>query len=464
MLVGPLKLPALRSAASHLSALRLCCRVTLLLFISLTISQAQSNNLPQRLERAAALINDDRIAEAERQLNYILRASPNQPDALNLLGAIRAKQGKLDEAESLFKRAARGNNKMVGARLNLAYLYLLRGLEERAIVELKEVLRIEPDNRDAAHKLARLLLSQNHIDECIALIEKARPSPALFILLGDAYQKKGSLEKAEENYLLALSDAGSGADALIGLAQVSTSRSDNKTASLYLARARAAVATSPDLLYRCGLIALRSGIYEEARSAFEQAIRLRPDQPAYLVALGATWLKKPDLLEAEKVFRRALQLQPDSPQAQMYLGYTLLKQKQIAEARFCLEKSVEADNSIPETFYYLGLIAQEQNEDERAIALFEKAIELSPTFAHAHVALGVTCLKMKDYPRARQELETGVKLNPSDTKAHYNLALLFARIKDPQRAQEEMSIVEKLKGEGKGEEQDVPAPQARKPR
>jgi hypothetical protein len=55
-------------------------------------------------------------------------------------------------------------------------------------------------------------------------------------------------------------------------------------------------------------------------------------------------------------------------------------------------------------------------------------------------------------------------LNPSDTKAHYNLALLFARIKDPQRAQEEMSIVEKLKGEGKGEEQDVPAPQARKPR
>lgn len=362
-----------------------------------TSAIAQGNNRTEQLERAARLIAADQLSEAEQQLSQVLKLAPNEAAALNLLGAIRAKQGKLDEAEALFSRAVRSDNKLTGAHMNLAYLYLLKGAPEKTASELKEVLRLEPTNAEAAYRLAWLLLSQNRIDECIAFVEKLKATLAasapLLGVLGDAYLRKGERS---------------------------------------------------------------AGV-----SAFKRAIELEPDNPAYHFALGIAWLKHPpDLQEAEPSFRQFLRLRPEDAQGQLHLGYVLLKQKQYAESRELLERSLQKGSGTPEAFYYLGLIAQGQNEDARAIELFEKAIQLAPAFAHVHIALGSTYLKMKDYPRAQQALETGVKLSPEESKAHYNLAILYARLKNPERAQEEMRIVEKLKNEGKAQadESDILAP------
>jgi len=439
-----------------------------LLFIPLNAA-AQINRLDERLEQAAALLRGNRIAEAEQQLNSILKVAPQEARALNLLGTIRASQGKLDEAETLFARAVRLDPQLVGAHMNLAYLYLLKGAPEKTIAELNAVLSLDPNNPEALYKLARLLLSQGHLDDCIKVIEKSplSQSSAFLVVLGDAYLRKDDADKAEASYRLALNNQADAADALLGLTQVSQLRGDQKTAALYLSRAKELVGNAPDLLYRYALAALKSGRYEEAQLALEQAVKLRPDEPAYFIALGATWLKKPDLYEAEQAFRHALQLHPGSAQGQMYLGYTLLKQKKYPEARAYLEKSLQADQSMPEAFYYLGLIAQEQNEDERAVGVLEKLVERFPAFVNAnvHIALGSSYLKLKNYARAKQELELGVKLNPDEPKAHYNLALLYARLKDPQRAQEEMQIVEKLKqSNGQAKENEVISPASPRPR
>ncbi|HKP71338.1 MAG TPA: tetratricopeptide repeat protein [Pyrinomonadaceae bacterium] len=444
-------------------ALIAICALSLIPFTAMVATAQVAAGDGARLEQAATLISGDRLAEAEQQLNAILKAKPNDALALNLLGTVRAKQGRLDEAETLFSRAIRADNGFAGAHMNLAYLYVLKGVPEKTISELKEVLRLDPENADARYKLARLLFSQGRLDECVALIKKATlPLPAhMAVVLGDAYLKKGDLKKAEESYLHALEGERNDADALLGLALVSRSAGDANGASTYLARAKESIADSPESLYRFAVTALRVELFDDARWALERATRLRPNEPTYFVALGAAWLKKPELFEAERVFRQALRLRPDDPQAQMYLGYTLLKQKKYPEAREWLEQSVRRDAATPETFYYLGVIAQEQNEDLRAVEFFENAIRLQPAFANAHVALGSTYLKLKNYERARQELEAGAKLNPDDSKAHYNLARLYAQLKDPQRAQQEMRIVEKLKSAGKaqeGRDADAPAP------
>ena len=98
-------------------------------------------------------------------------------------------------------------------------------------------------------------------------------------------------------------------------------------------------ATSPVTLYRFALVAMRAGLYEEANGTLLAAIKLKSDDPAYFLALGNTWIKKPDLAEAEQAFRRALQLQPDNPRAQMHLGYVLLEEKKYPEAREWLDSS-----------------------------------------------------------------------------------------------------------------------------
>src|SRR5256714_6710688 len=204
---------------------KLLAIISLLIILSApTVVTAQQQNLAQRVEQAAALIGENRLAEAEEQLNYVLQRAPNEAGALNLLGALRAKQGRLDEAETLFTRAVRADPQLVGAHMNLAYLYVLKRAPDQTIAELKEVVRLDPDNTDARGKLAHLLLAQGRTDECIALLnewQQARTLPgALTVVLGDAYLSKHDLDRAEQSYLLANNAQGDAPDALLGLALV----------------------------------------------------------------------------------------------------------------------------------------------------------------------------------------------------------------------------------------------------
>jgi tetratricopeptide (TPR) repeat protein len=435
----------------------------LLLFVMAQSTPAQSDTSAKRLERAAALIIENRLEEAEQQLQSLLRVAPNTAVALDLLGTVRAKQGRLGDAETLFTRAIRADNKLIGAHMNLAYLYLLKGMPEKTALELKEVLRLDPDNADASYKLAWLLLTQARLDECISFIEKikqSRPlSVPLFIVLGDAYLKKGDVDQAEKSYLAAINEQSKNADALLGLARVSQSRGNTNAALEYLSAAKELLGDSPDRLYKFAVAAFGLKLSDDAIWALKRAIELRSDEPSYFLVLGIIQLslKKPDLQDAEESFRESLKRQPDNAQAQLHLGYVLLKQKKNSDARVWLEKSIQKQTSSPEAFYYLGLIAQEENENERAIEHFQKAIQLAPAFANAHIALGALYLSLKNYPRAQQELEIGVKINPDSSKGHYNLAILYARLKNPQRAQEETRIMEKLKSKGKTQETEADA-------
>ena len=120
---------------------------------------AQDTTLLRSLERVAGLIRDNRMVEAERQLAAISRTAPNSPDVLNLLGTIRAKQNRLNEAEALFLQVLRIEERFTPARMNLSYLYVVKRAPDKAIFQLTEVLRLDPNNAEATHKLPSLLLA-----------------------------------------------------------------------------------------------------------------------------------------------------------------------------------------------------------------------------------------------------------------------------------------------------------------
>jgi predicted Zn-dependent protease len=384
----------------------------------------------ERLEQIATLIRENKTVAAEQQLAVFLRSEPDQPVALNLLGTIRAKQGRLKEAETLFTRAVTKEPRYSGARMNLAYLYMQQREPAKAVVQLKEVVNLEPGNAQV-------------------LVE-----------LGDAHLANGSLAEAEEQYLSALQGTLDNAAALFGLAQISRQKGELKEVTIFLTRIATLTtdSTPPEFLFKFASLALQVGMFDPAKAALENALKQRPNEPAFMLALGIAWLRKGDLFEAEKLFRRLLQLQPGSVQAQIHLGYVLLNQKKYDEAQLWLEKSSRSRSPMPEVFYYLGLVAQEQSDDAKAILLFEKAVQKLPNYAHARIALGASYIKLRNYTRAKEELETAVKLDPEEPKAHYNLALLYARLKDPARAQAEMDIVEKLKAKGAGSDGVVVLP------
>ena len=345
-----------------------------LLCLFVATVRSQSPDVVQLFEQIATLIQNNRLPEAEKELNSILSVTPDLPVALNLLGTIRAKQNRLLEAETLFLRAVKKDDKFTGARMNLVNLYLLKRAPDKAIVQLNEVLAVEPENAQAQ------------------------------VILGDTYLAKNDLARAEENYLAALQGRLDNAGALFGLAQISRLRGETKEPVIYLNRVVTLMSdsASPEFLYKFALEAMRAGMFDEAKAALQRAVELNPKEPSYLLALGIAWLRKTDLFEAEKLFRRVLEIQPGNAQAQLHLGYILLLQKKPAEARVWLEKSARSGANIPEVPYYLGLVAQEQGDDQRAIVLFQKAVQQLPSYAHPRIALGAIYLRLKDYERARQ--------------------------------------------------------------
>ena len=408
------------SASNHEKAQKaqnvfLCILFILCLFVVTAV--AQQRDVVQLFEQVATWIRDNRLPEAEKELTAILKVSPDQPVALNLMGSLRAKQGRLAEAENLFLRAIQNDKSFTGARMNLIYLYQLKRTPDKAIVQLKEVIAVEPNNAEA------------------------------LVMLGDAYLAQNDQQNAEQNYLAALEGRLDNAGALFGLAQISRLKGETKEALVLMNRVATLTAdsTSPEFLYKFGFEAMNVGMFDEAKSALQRAVELRPNDPSLLLGLGIAWLRKTDFFEAEKLFRRVIQLQPTNAQAQLHLGYVLLNQKKYQEARLWLEKSGRSGVAVPEVSYYLGLLAQDQGDDVRAIALLEKAVQQLPSYALARIALGSSYLRLKNYERAREELEKAVQLAPDEPSGHYNLALLYARTKEPAKAEEQMRIVEDLK-------------------
>jgi Flp pilus assembly protein TadD len=130
-------------------------------------------------------------------------------------------------------------------------------------------------------------------------------------------------------------------------------KGDASTASSYLDRAKGSPVQSADTLRRFALVAWGAGRFEEANAALTEAVKLKPDDPTFLVALGTTWLKKPDLIEAEQAFRRALQLQSDIRKPRCISATLLCFRQNIPRRRELLEKSLAKQPTVAQTSFYL---------------------------------------------------------------------------------------------------------------
>jgi protein O-GlcNAc transferase len=77
-------------------------------------------NLPQTMQAAVALHQQGKLREAEKLYSRVLKAAPENFDALHLLGLAKAQAGQMGEAYRLMSAALKLNPKAADAWLNLA--------------------------------------------------------------------------------------------------------------------------------------------------------------------------------------------------------------------------------------------------------------------------------------------------------------------------------------------------------
>lgn len=298
-----------------------------------------------RQARAAYVSRD--WGAAEQLCRLLLSTHPDNVGALDLLGAIAAQTGRLDEAADLLGRSVVAEPGNAAAHSNFGnVLKNLRQLDA-AVASYERAIALKPDfaeahcNRgNALQELARLNDAVASYDRAIAL----RPDYVQAHLnRGNALQKLGQADAAVASYDHAIALRPDYAEAWCnrGVALKALGQADAAVASY-----DRAIAVNPDHArahFNRGnaLGDLRQP--QAAAACYERAIAINADYPDAHFNLGATLqlLAQPEA--AATCFQRAISLAPDNAEAHSHLGIVLTALRRVAEAEPCFRRALALD-------------------------------------------------------------------------------------------------------------------------
>ena len=103
----------------------------------------------QALQSAAHLVQQGRLDEAEAQARRALSDPATQAAAYSVLGTISFQRKRLDDSIVFFKKAIQLDERLVGAHLSLAQVYMLQGEPALALPLFERALKLAPLNADA---------------------------------------------------------------------------------------------------------------------------------------------------------------------------------------------------------------------------------------------------------------------------------------------------------------------------
>ncbi|CBS91657.1 conserved protein of unknown function (plasmid) [Azospirillum lipoferum 4B] len=265
-----------------------------------------------------------RLAVAARVYRRILEITPDQTDALHLLGLVARRTGQLHAALRLLARSLRISPDMAEPRLNLGNIL-----------------------RDHGHGAASAAYRS-----AIAL----RPDlTAAYENLGGLYRAQGRSAEAEHAYRLAVRTDPMAAEGHNGLANVLQEREDLNGA---VAAYRRGLAVDPTHIAACNNmgIALRGLDRQgEAMACHRHAVTLDPYFAAGHTSLGLALQEQGHLEEAARAHARAVAVDPGFAGGHANHGNARLNQNRVDEAIAGFRRAIAIDPAGPDARRNLGM-------------------------------------------------------------------------------------------------------------
>jgi tetratricopeptide (TPR) repeat protein len=308
---------------------------SLLAAAALTAAADQQTRL---FERAVKELNSGNYKAAEKDLEQVLTSSPNHPGALQNLGLVYSRTGRLGQAILTYRHAVDlqpGDPKLL---LELGLCYLKQDSFTEALPVFQKLMMDNPDgelahNPDLLYLLTTGYLKKNPTPEgrraAGTLLNFIPPAPASFVLC-KIYFESGRYEEAEQQCrrTLAADAAFPGAHRELGKALVSQHSPDAE------AELAAAVSQGPNdavAAYYYGTALLQDGKMSEAAAQLERAQRLDPAFWGSYFYLGKIKLQADQPAQAVPLLRKAAELNPSAAVVFYELGRALISTGQTEE-------------------------------------------------------------------------------------------------------------------------------------
>lgn len=391
--------------------------------------------------------NDDLTIEIARKLvgmrrledaRQILEASTRRKNASGLvwgwLGTVLSLQGNPTGAIAANQEAIRRMPRNISGYQNLAQIYIGSGQITNAIAVLEEAAN-QPDT-DSTFLIVLAdtlgLLQQlkdpavgNLRPRIVALLDRAASlnpeRPPEILRLADLYQLFGQRSKARPLYEELLKSSPDLPGLRERLFDVYLQADDREKAREQLRILAAGQPTNPLPFYYLGILALEGEKFDEAVSAFNQVLLLRPDNPSIHFDLAVAHLRHQHPQEALTILERARAHFRPSFQLEYYTAIALSDLKRYEEAmRHYTAAEVIAGATAPDQLTYVfyfqsGITCERAKRIDDAALQFEKSLELKPDFADAMNYLGyMWAERATNLLRAHELIQKAVEIEPEN--------------------------------------------------
>jgi tetratricopeptide (TPR) repeat protein len=277
-------------------------------------------------QKALALFQNNELEHASDIAQKILEETPNDGDALNLLGAIAIREQNFEEAIKLIKSA-------VSNTPQKAHIYFC--------------------NLGLAH------IANGSFTHSVQAYKNA----------GEGYLKLKQIEDALYCYQKAAEYSRLGGDTLEA----------KKILLKVLSIDPKNTAAHNDL----GLLLYFEKNVGHATHCFQNAIDYDPSSPLAYNHLGILRLEAEEWSEAKELFEKSLSLNPNDVETLINLGTLCYKQEQFKEAEKYLNQALELDDGHPGAWNNLGITSFLQENIDKALKCFKKALEIAPDYVEA---------------------------------------------------------------------------------
>ncbi|MES2668218.1 MAG: tetratricopeptide repeat protein [Patescibacteria group bacterium] len=159
------------------------------------------------------------------------------------------------------------------------------------------------------------------------------------------------------------------------------------------------------------------GAYENAKTAYDQAIALNPTSPQLAYALAQLEIANGDPAAASAALLEAIALKRDYTQAIFLLSQLEVEQGRAREALEAAEAAAYFAPNDPVVLFQVGILRSANGNNPGAIQALARSVELNPQYANARFFLAVMHAISGQYPEAAAQLEQVGTLSPENAAA-----------------------------------------------
>jgi len=341
------------------------------------------------------LIVKDRLDEATKLNDEILKANAREVDALVYRGQILNRQNRSSDAIPVLEAAIKVEPDNAPAHYHLGVASAAVGNSGRAESEWREAVRLRPTMTTAHLALSEVALRKRDLDLLASsteqLINGEPSSPMGYVLRAIVHRVKGDIAGAEADLKKAIEVAPQNP---VGYSQMGQWR---------LAQKR----------------------FPEAEKLFEQALERDPNFAEALEGLLGVYKAQNQPAKALARVQAQIVKAPQNSAFHMLLGLAFMDAKDSKNAEAALQKAVELNQNNMDAFLLLAQVQAAQGSIDRAVASYERSIQRNPRDARMYVMLGALEETRGNWQKAQELDQKALQVQPDYPLAANNLAYLM---------------------------------------